>query len=47
MGSGAEAEARDGTAVRNWRFARTFAAAAGVLSDLYDVFVFGANFPRR
>ena len=45
MGSGAEAEVRDGAAVRNWRFARASVSTIDLLSDIHNVLVFSADFP--
>ena len=43
MGSGPEAQAGCWQAVWSWRFARIFAAATHLLSDIYDAFIFLAN----
>ena len=42
--SGTEAEARCRTTVWDWGLGGAFAIVVDVLSDVYDAFVFGANF---
>ena len=47
LASGAEAEARCWATVWNWGLAGAFVAVVDVLSDVYDTFVFSANFQGR
>ena len=42
--SGAKAEAHCWSTIWNWGFAGAFVAVVDVLSDVYDTFVFSANF---
>ena len=44
LGSGTKAEAHCRSTVWSWRIAGTFAVVVYVLSDVYDTFVFSANF---
>ena len=44
---GAEAEAHCWAAVWDWGIAGTFIVTTNLLSDVYDTFVFSANFQGR
>ena len=47
MESGTEAEARCRATVWNWGLAGAFVAVVDILSDVYNTFVFSANFQGR